>query len=75
MAYVSGREKFKPEQDVDFSLDAIKSIEVQIANSPGGAVDILLTSQWPKSVETNGVSLVITSQPNSIILGSLTISS
>ena len=59
IAYVSGKEKMNPNQAAGFSLDAIKSIEVQIANTQGGAVDILLTSQWPKGAENQAVNLVI----------------
>ena len=60
MVYISGKQKelLKPNQvDVGFSVDAIKSIEVQVANSPNG-VDLLLTSQWPKGVENLAVNLV-----------------
>ena len=60
MVYISGKQKelLKPNQvDVGFSMDAIKSIEVQVANSPNG-VDLLLTSQWPKGVENLAVNLV-----------------
>lgn len=58
MVYVSGKEKLKPEQQSGFSMDAIKSIEVQVANIQGG-VDILLTSQWPKDAEKFAANLVI----------------
>ena len=57
MVYVSGKEKLKPDQQSGFSMDAIKSIEVQVANIQGG-VDILLTSQWPKDAERFAASLV-----------------
>jgi hypothetical protein len=58
MVYVSGKQKMmtKP-NDVGFTMEAIKSIEVQVGNSSAG-VDILLTSQWPKSVENLAVPLV-----------------
>lgn len=60
MVYVSGKEKqpsTKSSDNVSFTLEAIKSIEVQIGNSFNG-VDILLTSQWPKSVENLAAPLV-----------------
>ena len=58
MVYVSGKQKMmtKP-NDIGFTMEAIKSIEVQVGNSSAG-VDILLTSQWPKSAENLAVPLV-----------------
>ncbi|KZS05856.1 CWF19 protein 1 [Daphnia magna] len=51
MVYVSGKQQLltKP-NEIGFTMEAIKSIEVQVGNSSTG-VDILLTSQWPKGVE------------------------
>lgn len=58
LVYVSGKEQSSGNHadGLGFSAETLKSIEVQIANSPG--VDILLTSQWPKGVERSGNSLV-----------------
>lgn len=58
MVYVSGHQKLltKP-NDVGFTMEAIKSIEVQVGNSSGG-VDVLLTSQWPIGVENLAAPLV-----------------
>jgi hypothetical protein len=61
MVYVSGKQKMmtKP-NDVGFTMEAIKSIEVQVGNGLTG-VDILLTSQWPKGVENLALPLVCNS--------------
>lgn len=59
IVYVSGKQVVpsKP-NEVGFTMEAIKSIEVQVGNSSAG-VDILLTSQWPKGVENLAAPLVI----------------
>lgn len=58
MVYVSGKQQLltKP-NEIGFTMEAIKSIEVQVGNSSTG-VDILLTSQWPKGVENLAAPLV-----------------
>ena len=59
MVYISGKQRdlLKPNQDVGFTLEAVNSIEVQVANSSNG-VDLLLSSQWPRGVENLAVDLV-----------------
>ena len=59
IVYVSGKQK-EPSKpgDVGFTMEAIKSIEIQAGNSSAG-VDILMTSQWPKGVENLAVPWVI----------------
>ena len=59
MVHVSGKQKMMMKSnDVGFTMEAIKSIEVQVAGNSSTGVDILLTSQWPKSVENLAVPLV-----------------
>ena len=60
LAYVSGKQKTDSNQQSGFSMDSIKSIEVQLLNdSQFAGVDILLTSQWPSGIENFAASLVI----------------
>ena len=59
LVYVSGKQKQNINQENGFSMEAITSIEVQIANSENSSgVDVLLTSQWPKGVENATAGLV-----------------
>lgn len=57
LAYISGKQKQDINHKSGFSMDSIKSLEVQIANGHQSGVDILLTSQWPKGVENGAASL------------------
>jgi len=62
LVYVSGKQKQNINQENGFSMEAITSIEVQIANSENSSgVDVLLTSQWPKGVENATAGLNDTS--------------